>query len=116
MYQYDARNLIIHPNAAPDSAVIVEVTPDKAGWEYIHFQLRRLPVQGSWTSSTENNELAIVLLSGRVRVESNRGEWSQIGKRESVFSGLPHALYLPRQTTFTVFAETACEYAVAWVA
>lgn len=115
MYQYNPNNLIIHPNEAQDSAAIVEVTPERAGWEYIHFQLRRLPEQGSWTNTTENNELAIVLMSGRVRVESNRGQWTQIGERENVFSGLPHALYLPRHTTFTVYAETACEYAVAWV-
>src|SRR6266567_6107295 len=115
MYQYNESNLVVHPNKAPDAEVIVEVTPEKAGWEYIHFQLRRLPAQGSWTSTTENNELAIVPMSGRVSVESNRGQWKQIGERESVFSGLPHALYLPRQTRFTVYAETECEYAVAWV-
>jgi 5-deoxy-glucuronate isomerase len=115
MYQYDSNNLVIHPNTAHDAEVIVEVTPAKAGWEYINFQLRRLPARSSWTSTTENNELAIVLMSGRISVESNRGQWQQVGERESVFSGLPHALYLPRQTRFTVYAETDCEYAVAWV-
>jgi len=116
MYRYDSHNLIVHPNAAADSGVIVEVTPEQAGWEYIHFQLRRLPEHGTWTSSTDQNELAIVLMSGRVRVASNRGQWEHIGERENVFAGLPHALYLPRQTTFTVHAETTCEFAVAWAA
>jgi 5-deoxy-glucuronate isomerase len=115
MQQYDTSNLVVHPNTAQDAEVIVEVTPEKAGWEYINFQLRRLPARSAWTSTTENNELAIVLMSGRVSVESNRGQWKQVGERESVFSGLPHALYLPRQTRFTVYAETDCEYAVAWV-
>ena len=115
MHQYNANNLIVHPYANQESEVIVEVTPEQAGWEYIHFQLRHLPQQATWRSTTGNSELAIVLMSGRISVESNRGQWRHVGERASVFEGLPYALYLPRQTRFTVYAETECEYAVAWV-
>ena len=37
------------------------------------------------------------------------------GARASVFDGLPHALYLPRRTAFSVTAQTDCEVGVAWV-
>ena len=113
MRKYDQSNLIVHPGNSPDSDIVVEVTPELAGWDDIQFQLHRLDAQRSWTFTTGNHEMAIVLLSGRIRVESDRGRWSHIGERDSVFHGLPFALYLPRHTSLTVNAETACEYAVA---
>jgi 5-deoxy-glucuronate isomerase len=113
MRKYDPDTLIIHPGSSTDPDVVVEVTPGVAGWEFIHFQVRRLDAQRSWSFATGDHELAIVALSGSVRVESDRGQWSHIGERESVFSGLPYALYLPRRTSFMVTAETNSEIAVA---
>ncbi|MGH2494676.1 MAG: 5-deoxy-glucuronate isomerase [Ktedonobacteraceae bacterium] len=113
MRQYDSHNLIVHPGNSADPDVVVEVTPELAGWDYISFQLRRLPAHRSWAFATGERETAIVVLSGRLSVESDRGKWSHIGERESVFTGLPSALYLPRHTTLTVNAETDCEFAIA---
>jgi 5-deoxy-glucuronate isomerase len=138
MRQYHADNLVVHPGAgaratngsesagtgfpqAPaaegasaEPGVIVEVLPEQAGWEHIHFQVRSLAAQQSWASATGEYELAIVVLSGTIQVESSRGRWQQVGERKDVFSGLPYALYLPRQTAFTVTAqESAAEFAVA---
>lgn len=113
MHQYDTNNLIVHSGNAADPDVVVEVTPEVAGWDYIHFQVRRLAPQCSWTFATGEAELALIPLSGTLRVESDRGQWSHIGERENVFSGLPAALYLPRHTALIATAETACEYAVA---
>ncbi len=113
MRQYDSQNLIVHSGNFADPDVVVEVTPELAGWEYISFQLRRLQANRSWASTTGNSEMAIVMLSGRLGVDSNRGQWLHIGERDSVFSGLPYALYLPRHTSFTVYGETDCEYTVA---
>lgn len=113
MRHYTAENLLVHPGNSNDPDVIVEVTPKLAGWDYIRFQLRRLSLQQTWSFTTGDYELAIVPLSGRLSVTSSRGQWSHIGERMSVFEGLPYALYLPRHTSLTVQAETACEYAVA---
>jgi 5-deoxy-glucuronate isomerase len=116
MRQYDSSNLIVHPvqpGEHGDPDVIVEVTPQQAGWDYVHLQVRRLAAGQSWSAATGETELALVLLGGSVGVRSDRGEWVHVGERESVFAGLPYALYLPRRTSFTVSAETACEVAVA---
>src|SRR5260370_31140310 len=113
MRQYDSHNLSVHPGNSADPDVVVEVTPQLAGWDYVSFQLRRLPAHRSWALATGERETAIVVLSGRLSVESDRGRWSHMGERESVFTGLPSALYLPRHTTLTVKAETDCEFAVA---
>jgi 5-deoxy-glucuronate isomerase len=105
---------VVHPDNSAEPGVIVQVLPEEAGWEYIHFQVRRLAAQGLWTSSTGEHELAIVVLSGTIQVESDRGRWQRIGERQTVFGGLPFALYLPRHTSFTVTADTPSEFAVAW--
>lgn len=116
MRPYNADNLVIHPGNSPDPDVVVEVTPELAGWDTISFQVRRLSAGGAWSYQTGANELALVMLGGVADVQSSRGRWQGVGRRDHVFAGLPHALYLPPQTDFTVAAQTGCEFAVAWVA
>ncbi len=116
MRQYTADNLVVHPGNSPDPDVVVEVTPELAGWDTIHFQVRRLAAGRAWSFQTGAHELALVMLGGTVDVESNRGRWQGIGRRAHAFAGLPYALYLPPQTDLAVTAATACEFAVAWVA
>ena len=109
------RNLVIHPNRAMEVELIVEVTPAIAGWEYIHFQSRRLHPGQTWSFATGEYELALVVLSGTLSVSSNLGRWENIGKRANVFTGLPEALYLSRNTELTATAKTECGFGVAWV-
>jgi 5-deoxy-glucuronate isomerase len=114
--QYTADNILVKPGVFPDDPdLILSITPEQAGWEYISFQARRLAAGQSWSFATGENELAIVNLNGRYSVSSNRGRWSGIGTRKDVFEGAAHALYLPRRSEFTITAEQSGEYGVAWV-
>ncbi len=114
--QYTADNILVRPESSVnDPDLILSITPEGAGWQYISFLARRLAAGQSWSFESGENELVIVNLSGRYSVRSNRGQWSGIGGRENVFDGAAHALYLPRQTEFTITAEEGGEYAVAWV-
>jgi 5-deoxy-glucuronate isomerase len=99
------------PTSDPD--LIVSVTPERAGWELISFQARRLAAGKRWSFQTGANELALVDFCGVFSVQSNRGDWQDIGGRADVFAGAGHVLYLPRHTEFTVTAKTNCEFAVA---
>ena len=113
--QYTDENILVCPNSdLSDPDLILSITPEQAGWDYISFQVRRLPVGQSWSFSSNENELAIVNLSGRYNVRSNRGAWS-IGGRENVFTGAGYVLYLPRRTNFTITADIEGEFAVTWV-
>ncbi|MDQ7028820.1 MAG: 5-deoxy-glucuronate isomerase [Ardenticatenia bacterium] len=114
MRQYSADNLVIHPGNVPDPDVVVEVTPSLAGWHLIHFQVRRLAPGRTWSFQTGNHELALVVLGGRIRVDSAYGPW-EMGQRPHVFAGLPYAFYMPPHTAFTVVALTGSEFAVASV-
>jgi len=114
--QYTSDNILVKPGVFPDDPdLILSITPEQAGWEYISFQARRLAVNQSWSFESGENELVIVNLSGRYTVHSNRGQWSGIGARKNVFEGAAHALYLPRHSEFIITAEESGEYAVAWV-
>lgn len=119
--QYTADNLLIRPRLAPgdrdprDGSLLLEITPETAHWQYISFQVRRLEQGESWSFATGEHELALVNLTGRYDVATNRGRWSGIGGRHSVFEDAAHALYLPRKTDLTVTAEEGGEFAVTWV-
>lgn len=92
----------------------MRVTPALAGWEFITFEARRLAQSETYTSATDESELALVVLSGIISLDSNAGRWRNVGERDSVFAGLPYAIYLPRRTAFTVTAQTDAEIALAW--
>lgn len=110
--QQPGRALLIRPEATNrPSGKTIRVTPETSGFEYLTFQARRLAKGESSASETGKNELGLVILGGRCSVESSEGSWSSFGHRAHVFNGLPYALYLPIQTSFTVLAETDCELA-----
>jgi 5-deoxy-glucuronate isomerase len=73
------------------------VTPESAGWRYLHFSIRR----GSFAAQTRELEIALVPLSGSCRVEAEGASWGIRG-RANVFTGMPWALYLPRETAYRV--------------
>lgn len=113
---YTAENLLVRPGTFPgDPGLRLRITPETAGWEYIHFEVRALEAGAVWSFATGENELALVNLTGRYAVASDRGSWSGLGGRRTVFEQAAHALYLPRRTRFTVTAEEAGEFAVTWV-
>ncbi|MBL8058015.1 MAG: 5-deoxy-glucuronate isomerase [Anaerolineales bacterium] len=113
--QYEARSLVVAPGGTDDPDVLVSVTPEQAGWDTLAFQARRLDQGRRWSSATQHHELALIVLGGRLSVESNRGRWADLGERPHVFAGRPYALYLPPATEFTVTAAAAAEFALAWV-
>lgn len=65
-------------------------------------------------ADTADRELGLVLLGGTCSVASSRGKWTGIGRRPHVFAGMPHALYLPVATRYTVMADTECDLAFCY--
>jgi 5-deoxy-glucuronate isomerase len=97
---------------APDSSgVLMEVTPESAGWEFIRFTVRRLQRGDVLKSRTEREECCLVLLNGFCSVRWCDGESATLGPRRSVFAGYPHAVYLPNGAEFTIEALEATELA-----
>ncbi len=109
-----AEDLRIRPQrrAAGAGGVLVETTPESAGWEYLSFAVRHLPAAGSWASETGAQEAALVLLQGRITVRVGANTIWEMGQRASPFVGLPWAGYLPPRTPFEVQATEPSQ--VAW--
>lgn len=113
---YTVDSLLFRPHAhAGDPGLLLSITPEAAGWDFISFQVRRLNAGEVWQFSTVDEELAIVTLSGAYRVSTDRGEWNDVGARPNVFAGVAHTLYLPRGTKGAVTAAIGGEFAVARV-
>ena len=92
------------------SGVLVSVTREQANWETINFSVRRLIEGQYWQSNTRNEETALVVLGGKAIVDWGEGP-REIGGRKDVFSGYPHAVYLPSRRPFEISAITNCEFA-----
>jgi 5-deoxy-glucuronate isomerase len=84
-----------------------DVTPASAGWRHLHFGVR----QGPFASATGSCEVALVVLGGRCRVESDGESW-ELGGRAHVFDAMPWALYLPRDTVYSVEGDAAVEIGI----
>ena len=96
------------------SGTVMEIQAKAAGFDYLNFQVCRLAVGESQSGETGENELGMVVLGGRCSVSSSHGNWSEIGGRANVFSGMPYALYLPPHSRFTVSAKTNCDLAFCY--
>ena len=108
-----ASDLLRHPTS--QSGEYLRVTPEQAGWELLHFAARRLKEGETWELQTGEHEYGIVVLGGVGAARSSRGSWESIGRREDVFRGMPHALYLPRHTDLELQARSdGLQLAYAW--
>ncbi len=92
------------------SGVLLSMTREQANWKTINFSVRRLIAGQYWQSNTRNEEAALVVLGGKATVDWGEGP-REIGGRRDVFSGYPHAVYLPSCTTFEISAVTTSEFA-----
>jgi len=98
-----------------DNDIYQSITSREAGWEYLNFEARTMKKGRIWSHNTGNNEFLIVLMGGNFSVESDSGNWKTSNGRKDVFSGLPHGLYLPPETQFTLTADSEIlDIACSW--
>jgi 5-deoxy-glucuronate isomerase len=88
------------------------VDPASAAWRYLSFRVERLRDGEQVSRQTGDEEIALVPLGGRCAVESGDERW-ELGERANVFDGMPWALYLPRDTEYTLSALSDVEVAVS---
>ncbi len=90
------------------AGVVVEVTPESAGWKYLGFRVISLQAGETYREEREGREVALVPLQGSGTVEVE-GECFVL-KRGSVFDGASHVLYVPPSKTMTVSATTDFQF------
>lgn len=106
--------LLVRSKESPDiDGNVIRITPESAGWNYVGFEVYKLEEGETFTKETGNNEVAVVLLSGRANAKTNEKEWGNIGDRMSVFEKKPaYAVYAPNDDTIEIEALTDLEFAV----
>jgi 5-deoxy-glucuronate isomerase len=106
-------DLLLHSTTSSqdDVSTLIEVGPERAGWEFCSLTVLRLAAGASWHGSTGQDEVALVPLSGNCSVTSAGQEWS-IGGRASIFAGPTSSLYLPIGCDYTVTAQGPLEVAI----
>ncbi|MCA9583417.1 MAG: 5-deoxy-glucuronate isomerase, partial [Myxococcales bacterium] len=112
--KYTAEELLFR--GRPTAEQVNRVTPKMAGWDLLSVETRCLGKGHKWSTETGDCEAVLVIFGGTCALRSNRGEWERVGRRASVFEGMPWSLYLPRHSTLEVEALTdRLEFAYAWV-
>ena len=93
-----------------DSTIVMDITPEKANWQYLSYRIVRLAAGATYSHATGGTEIALVPLvgSGTLAVGDESFEVS----RKGVFEELPHILYVPPNHEVTVTAQTDFEFAV----
>jgi 5-deoxy-glucuronate isomerase len=89
-------SLLLKPADGTSTGEVLSVTQPRAGWDSISLRLIRLARGAAHRISLPDEELTLVTLAGRAAVAAGPDRWDGVGGRTSVFSGMPHALYLPR--------------------
>ncbi|XID95687.1 5-deoxy-glucuronate isomerase [Paenibacillaceae bacterium WGS1546] len=110
--------LIVRPSAAsPDAGTgpqpLLSVSPESAGWQYVGFAAYRLQAGEKLSRFTGDDEVCLVLLSGKANVATAERAWRNVGQRMNVFERVPpYAVYIPNGDRYEVEAVTELELAV----
>ena len=103
-------NLRVRPKGK--TGLVHEVTPASAGWTYVGFALHKLAAGQVTGGEAGDQELCLVLVSGKARISVDGVDLGEIGERMSPFEGAPWAVYVPKSSEWAVDATTALELAV----
>lgn len=97
--------LLVHPETG-EAGEYQKITSADAGWVSLNFGARKLKKNETWNFNTGEYEFCIVLLGGKFSITSVWGNWTTEKSRNNVFAGLPHAVYFPPDTEFTLVADS----------
>jgi 5-deoxy-glucuronate isomerase len=101
-----------------DKAIYQSITSKEAKWDHLNFMARTMRQGEKWVGETGDYEYLFVLLGGNFLAETSLGTWQSTNGRKDVFSGLPHALYLPKNTNYEItpagnYLDMACGWSMS---
>jgi 5-deoxy-glucuronate isomerase len=75
----------------------------------LDFSFLKLAAGESYTAKSGDREILAVVLGGKADFEVGSAVFEQVGGRPNVFSGKPHAVYIPAGASWTVSAQGPLE-------
>ncbi|HET9811379.1 MAG TPA: 5-deoxy-glucuronate isomerase [Sphingomicrobium sp.] len=105
--------LRVRPHAPGPDGLVLEVTPQSAGWDHVGFKAVRLHPGEIYQGGEEDREACLVVLTGTADVEVDGASFDGLGGRSSVFEDkAPGAVYAPAGSRYRVIATTDVELAI----
>lgn len=106
-------DLIVPTQTGNEDGRVLSITPESAGWAYIGFEVYSLKKGQGLKRNTQQNEVCIVILSGKCNVATKNQQWKEIGKRMDVFEKIPpYSVYIPNDDHYEIQALTDLDIAV----
>lgn len=88
------------------------IAPATHPLKLLNFAMLQLEPGESYQAQSEGDEVGLVFLHGTGTVAVNQQTISDLGGRASVWEGRATGVYVPRDATFTVTAQTPIEVAI----
>lgn len=86
------------------------VTREKDGLEYIELKMLAFDKEGTYSESLTDLEVCLVVLTGKVSVQTTDKEFMHLGTREDVFEKIPtDSVYVSSGKDFNVVVESAAK-------
>ncbi|WP_028708059.1 5-deoxy-glucuronate isomerase [Propionicicella superfundia] len=101
----------IPAGATAHGAWALDVSAERAGWEFSSLRVLTLPAGGSQAVAGTDSELLVLPLQGGCTVEV-AGEVIGLAGRESVFADITDYLYVPRRTDIVVHSSAGGRFAL----
>ncbi len=105
--------LRVRPQAPDADGVVLDVTPDSAGWEHVGFRVVRLAEGQAYAGGEAGREVCLVIVTGLADVTAGDQVYEGVGGRSSPFeTRAPGAVYVPAGVAYAVTARSPVELAV----
>lgn len=92
---------------APGVVLVQEVTSENAPLRYVGFRLVKLAKGKTYTEKTADQEVCVVVMTGKVTVVEGEHTFSSIGTRDSVFEKIPtDSVYISNDREYSVTADS----------
>ena len=105
-------SLLVHSHEPDAEGVVLEITPESAGWDYVGFRVVKLAAGQVYKGDEPEREACIVVLSGVIDVKCGEEQFRGLGERTDVFAGPPTSVYLPSSTSYEITAVGTAEIAI----
>lgn len=106
-------SLLVRPQPPADDGMVLDITPNSAGWKYVGFKVIELSDGFSFEGVEQDREICVVIVAGCADVSAGDETWDSVGGRSSPFDDqAPGAVYIAAGTPFSVTAVTDAQVAV----
>lgn len=79
---------------------------------FINFGILRLSPNRSFSENSGDDEVALIILSGKCDVRADESHYASIGNRTSVFGGKAFGVYIPPDTDYVITSEDQTKIAI----